>query len=97
MRGKAMDGYNIFSLIAGGISAVFSSVMDNPISQWIIFGLSVALIVANLISTIISAIKKAKSDGKITLDEIKDIADESKEAIEDGLDKLKGTDKEEKE
>lgn len=84
-----MDNYNLFSYIAGGASAMISALLDNPVAQWTVFGLSILLIVLNIISTIISLWKKAKADGKVTLDEVKDIVDGAADAVKDGIDQMK--------
>ena len=97
MKGnRIVDNYNIFSYIAGGISAMISAALDNPVAQWTIFGLSILLIVLNIISTIISLWKKAKADGKVTLDEVKDIVDGAADAVKDGIDQMKGKEEEKK-
>ena len=98
MKGnRIVDNYNIFSYIAGGASAMISALLDNPVAQWTIFGLSILLIVLNIISTIISLWKKAKADGKVTLDEVKDIVDGAADAVNDGLDQIKGQEEDKKE
>lgn len=90
MKGKRIvDNYSIFSYICGGASAMISALLDNPVAQWTIFGLSILLIVLNIISTIISLWKKAKSDGKITIDEIGDIVEGASDALKDGIESLK--------
>lgn len=90
MKGKRIvDNYNLFSYIAGGASAMISALLDNPVAQWTVFGLSILLIVLNIISTIISLWKKAKADGKVTLDEVKDIVDGAADAVKDGIDQMK--------
>lgn len=97
MKGnRIVDNYNIFSYIAGGASAMISALLDNPVAQWTIFGLSILLIVLNIISTIISLWKKAKADGKVTLDEVKDIVDGAADAVKDGLDQMKGKEEDKK-
>ena len=95
MAGKSVDCFNIVSFVSGGLSALLSTVMDNPIAQWVIFGLSLALIILNIISSAISAYKKAKSDGKVTLDEVQQIIEDSADKLQDGLDGLKGKDEDE--
>lgn len=97
MKGyRIVDNYNLFSYIAGGASAMISALLDNPVAQWTIFGLSILLIVLNIISTIISLWKKAKADGKVTLDEVKDIVDGAADAVKDGLDQMKGKEEDKK-
>lgn len=97
MKGnRIVDNYNIFSYIAGGASAMISALLDNPVAQWTIFGFSILLIVLNIISTIISLWKKAKADGKVTLDEVKDIVDGAADAVKDGLDQMKGKEEDKK-
>lgn len=97
MKGnRPVDIYNIFSYIAGGVSAMISAALDNPVAQWTIFGLSILLIVLNIISTIISLWKKAKADGKVTLDEVKDIVDGAADAVKDGIEQMKGKNEENK-
>lgn len=68
---------------------MISALLDNPVAQWTVFGLSILLIVLNIISTIISLWKKAKADGKVTLDEVKDIVDGAADAVKDGIDQMK--------
>lgn len=97
MKGtRIVDNYNLFSYIAGGASAMISALLDNPVAQWTVFGLSILLIVLNIISTIIGLWKKAKADGKITIDEVKDIVDGAADAVKDGVDQLKGKEEEKK-
>lgn len=97
MKGnRIVDNYNLFSYIAGGASAMISALLDNPVAQWTIFGLSILLIVLNIISTIISLWKKAKADGKVTIDEVQDIIEGAADAVKDGIDQIKGKDEDKK-
>lgn len=93
MADRPVDTFNIVSFVSGGLSAILSAVMDNPIAQWVIFGLSIALIILNIISSAISAYKKAKSDGRVTLDEVQQIIEDSADKLQAGLDDLKRKDK----
>lgn len=46
-------------------------------------------IICSIITTIAPKIRKAKEDGKITVDEVTDIAEGVKDAVDNGRDKIK--------
>lgn len=46
-------------------------------------------IICSIITTITPKIRKAKEDGKITVDEVADIAEGVKDAVDNGRDKIK--------
>ena len=71
-------------LFAGnGLTYILAAIQSNEILQWIEFGLSIAVSVVLLAYRIWKWWKEATKDGKITPEEIKDLADTIEESKED--------------
>ena len=71
-------------LFAGnGLTYILAAIQSNEILQWIEFGLSIAVSVVLLAYRIWKWYREAKKDGKITPEEIKDLADTIEESKED--------------
>lgn len=61
-----------------------------------VLGLVVIILnlVMSIINTVVPLIRKAKADGKVTIDEVIDIAEEVTDVIEDGKEMLEKTEAE---
>lgn len=85
----------IFGAIGTGVSAVGTATQTNEVLQTISL---IITIIGGLITFIIVPIltwwKKAKADGKITTDEIKEGVDTIKDGVKNLNDKLNGKDDE---
>lgn len=88
--GKMND---IVSYISSGLGALTATLLDDPIARYTLLTLSIISALAGIVSRVIAIIQAKKGDGKIDLDDIKDIVDEAKDAIEDAKDDLNGKDK----
>lgn len=80
-----MSFYDISCIIGNALTYVLSMAQTNDILKGISFGLSILISLIILISKIIRWWKKAKEDGKITadeLDELASIVEEAKQHID---------------
>lgn len=80
-----MKDNNILSWCLTGISGLFTWIQDNEIMQIISLCVTILSGVVSLAFNIYKWVKKAKKDGKITEEEIDELAS----LVEDGLNPLK--------
>lgn len=76
---KFKDNINYLS---SGASWLFTLVQTNQLLQSIMFVLSIVSTLFTIAYTVYRWYNKAKEDGKITLDEVKELHDETKDDVE---------------
>lgn len=70
--------------IAGNsVAVIFTAVQQNQILQTISFILTIISVIITIAFTIYKWYRKAKADGKITPDEIKELHDDLKDVLKD--------------
>lgn len=78
-----MDMKEIGTIAGNGLTYILAAIQSNEILQWIEFGLSIAVSCILLAYRVWRWYKEAKKDGKITPDELKQLADEVEESKKD--------------
>ena len=81
----------IRELFSVSVLSWFTTLSSDDIIQGITFGLSLIVAITTIILNITRAVKHAKSDGKVTIEEIETIANE----LKDGLNQVNNIIKEE--
>lgn len=83
-----------FDYVGEGVAVILTATQTNEIFQTISLILTCVSIFFSLIYTIYKWYKEAKKDGKITVDEVKDLSDKITEHVENAKENLDKEDKE---
>ena len=78
-----MKNETFTGIVGNSIAAIFTAVQQNQILQTISFILTSVSVIITIAFTIYNWYRKAKADGKITPDEIKDLHDDLKDVLKD--------------
>ena len=76
---------DVVGYIATGVNAVMTATQAEEVFMWIQLGITILTFLVSLAYTIYRWYRKAKSDGKISIDEVEDLIEE----IADEVDELK--------
>lgn len=83
-----MNNKDIFSIIGNGFMYILTVAQTKEIFQIVSLVLSILISIVILIGKVVDWYHKAKADGKITKEEIKELVDTTKEDIEDIKEKI---------
>lgn len=78
-----MNDETITGIAGNSVAVIFTAVQQNQILQTISFILTIISVIITIAFTIYKWYRKAKADGKITPDEIKELHDDLKDVLKD--------------
>ena len=73
---------SVFEIVGNGLMYVFTAVQTKEVFQIISLALSILISIIIIVSKIVNWFKKAKADGKITKEELEELAQDLSEDID---------------
>lgn len=81
-----IDGTNVTTAIASASGTIFTIISENIYYQIVFGALTLIGLILNILYTIWKWYRKAKEDGKITIDEVDELMDDLHSIRKDGKD-----------
>lgn len=87
-----MNKFNI-GFITTPLMAIFTALQTDQVFQYIQIGLTIAVAVVTLAYTIYKWYKQASADNKITIEEVEQLVEDTKEPIKEVVDSIEDINK----